>query len=109
LLVRAWAALAEARPEYHLVLKFRAEHPHMSSGDMAAALAPKLNRPCTAEAVRQTLRRARDHFAALLFDEVAQSLDAPTPEALAEELADLNLLSYCEPLLLRRETLRRKR
>jgi hypothetical protein len=49
--------------------------------------------------VRQTLRRARDKFADLLLDEVAQTLRQPTVDQLGQELADLELLQYCQPAL----------
>jgi RNA polymerase sigma-70 factor (ECF subfamily) len=47
------------------------------------------------QGVRQTIHRARELFADLLLDEVAQSLECPTTERLAEELSELNLLEYC--------------
>jgi hypothetical protein len=40
------------------------------------------------------LYRAREKFAELLLDEVAQSLDQPTREDLEQELVDLNMLRY---------------
>jgi RNA polymerase sigma-70 factor (ECF subfamily) len=102
LLGRAWAALAQAHPAGHEVLRFRAENPDLSSADMASALAERQGRPLTAEGVRQALHRARERFADLLLDEVAHSLESPTPEALAEELGELGLLDYCRPALGRR-------
>jgi hypothetical protein len=92
------------QPSFHTVLRFRAEHPEMRSEEMAAQLSGRLNKPLTAEGVRQTLRRARDKFADLLLDEIAASLEAPTLEQVEEELAELNLLEYCRPALERRGT-----
>ena len=40
------------------------------------------------------LRRARRRFAELLRDEVARTLDDPTPEALVDEFIDLGMLDY---------------
>jgi RNA polymerase sigma-70 factor (ECF subfamily) len=99
LLARTWSALAEAQTNYHEVLRFRAEHPKMRSHEMAEQLTRRLGRPFSPEGVRQTLRRARDRFAELLIDEVAQSLDQPTPEQVEQELAELRLLDYCRPIL----------
>jgi len=45
------------------------------------------------------LHRARQKFAALLLDEVAHSIERSTAEQVAEELADLGLLDYCQPAL----------
>jgi hypothetical protein len=51
--------------------------------------------------VRQALHRAREKFADLLLDEVAQTLDAPTTEQLEEEVLTLGLHIYCQPALQR--------
>jgi hypothetical protein len=55
--------------------------------------------PLTPAGLRQLLHRAREKFADLLFDEVVQALEAPTPEQIEEELLDLGLLYYCRPAL----------
>jgi RNA polymerase sigma-70 factor (ECF subfamily) len=101
LLARTWEALAQVQPTYHAVLHFRSQHPKMGSGEMAQQLSRQLDRPLTADGVRQALHRARDRFADLLLDEVAQSLEFPTREEVEEELRDLNLLAYCQPALTR--------
>jgi hypothetical protein len=44
---------------------------------------------------------ARRRFAELLLEEVARSLDPPTLERVTDELAELDLLDYCRPLLKR--------
>jgi RNA polymerase sigma-70 factor (ECF subfamily) len=106
LLARCWADLSaiEHRTEqaFYTVLRFRAEHPDLSSAQMAADLSTTLGRPLTAASVRQTLHRARERFANLLLQEVAQSLHEPTPEDLEEELLELGLLEHCRPALQRR-------
>ena len=106
LLARAWQALAQAetpgRPALYTVLRFRADHPELSSHDLAARLGARLGRPLTAAGVRQMLHRARERFADRLIEEVAHSLGDPTPERLAEELIDLGLYEYCRPALQRR-------
>ena len=103
LLERAWEALAGVEREtgrpLHTVLKFRATNPKASSTEMAAQIGERLGKPVTAVGVRQTLHRAREKFAELLLDAVADSLDAPTRERLGEELEDLGLLGYCRPVL----------
>jgi RNA polymerase sigma-70 factor (ECF subfamily) len=69
---------------------------------MAAQLSTELGKPLTAAGVRQLLHRARERFADLLLEEVAQSLAEPSPERLEQELLELGLLEYCRPALQRR-------
>jgi DNA-directed RNA polymerase specialized sigma24 family protein len=106
LLMRTWSALAAADEangqSFHAVLRFRAEHPDLRSHEMAEELSQLLGKPLTAAGVRKTLERARDRFADLLLDEIAQELSDPTVEHLEAELIDLNLLDHCRPALERR-------
>ena len=107
LLARTWAALVDVQPEYFTVLHCKTTHPAFSSEQLAQALQAQLGRPISPDGARQTLRRARRLYADLLLEQVAESLDPPTEENLAEELAELNLLEYCRPALersKRRET-----
>jgi RNA polymerase sigma-70 factor (ECF subfamily) len=99
LLERTWQALAEDNPSYHAVLLFRIENPDASSAQMAEQLGTRLEKPLTAAWVRKTLQRAHGKFADLLLDEVAASLEAPTPETLRRELKELDLLKYCQEAL----------
>jgi RNA polymerase sigma-70 factor (ECF subfamily) len=105
LLARAWGLLAELESEtgqsLYTVLRFRADHPEIRSPEMARQLAIQLGRPFTAVAVRQTLHRAREKFADVLLNEVFHSLENPTAEQVKEELAELGLLTYCQPALAR--------
>jgi RNA polymerase sigma factor (sigma-70 family) len=105
LLGRTWEALAalERRTgqSFHTVLAFRRDHPDLRSEGMAKQLSAQLGKPLTAAGVRQTLRRARDKFADLLLDEVVQTLNQPTVDELGQELADLELLEYCQTALQR--------
>jgi RNA polymerase sigma-70 factor (ECF subfamily) len=102
-LARTWEALAKLQAEtgkpYHDVLRFRASHPKLTSGQMAEALSTQLRKPLTDAGVRQTLHRAREKFAELLLDEVARSLQTNDTERLREELSDLGLLPYCQAAL----------
>jgi hypothetical protein len=106
LLSRTWTALAAADQAggqgFHAVLRFRADHPDLRSHEMAEQLGAILGKPLTAAGVRKTLERARDRFADLLLDEIAQALANPTLGQLEEELIDLNLLEHCRPALERR-------
>src|SRR5581483_11819168 len=82
LLEQAWQVLAADHPAYHAVLRLRTVEPELSSAAMAARLTVAPGKPVTAAWVRKTQQRAQQKFADLLLDEVAQSLAAPTPEAL---------------------------
>jgi RNA polymerase sigma-70 factor (ECF subfamily) len=106
LLARSWSALQAAEEvsgqPYFTVLRFRADHPDASSTEMADQLSEVLGKPITSSAVRQILHRARERFADLLLEEIAQGLDNPTDEALEAELIDLALLDRCQAALKRR-------
>jgi RNA polymerase sigma-70 factor (ECF subfamily) len=103
LLDRAWKGLAGLQNQtgqpYYTVLRLRAEHAEMRSAQMAELLSQQRDKPVTADWVRQTLRRARDRFAELLVDEVAQTLKAPRREQIEQELSELELLDYCRQAL----------
>lgn len=103
LLALAWRdlqrlELTQGQPFYTL-LSHRRDHPEERSEAMAAALSEKLKRPMTAAGVRQALHRAREKFADLLLEQVAHSLAEPDLEELTDELAQLQLLQYCQPAL----------
>lgn len=103
LLVRAWEELERAEQRtgapVHTVLRFRVDHPELSSTELAEQLSARLGKPLNAPAVRQALHRAREKFATFLVDTVVQSLDQPTREQLLDELTELNLLSYCRSVV----------
>lgn len=103
LLARAWQALARIQTEtgqpYHAVLRFRVENPDLHSPQMAEHLSAALGKPLTAAGVRQLLHRAREKFAAALLEETRHSLGFADQEQLEEELAELNLLKYCQGAL----------
>jgi len=107
LLARAWQALAEFEANtgqpFHTALRLRVDQPDLRSPQMAEQLANRLGKPVSAAGVRQTLHRARDRFADLLLDEVVQTLGKSTEEDLQQELIELNLLTYCQPALDRRQ------
>jgi RNA polymerase sigma-70 factor (ECF subfamily) len=107
LMERTWQALREwertTGHPYHTILRFRVDQPLLSSEQMAERLGPVLGRSLSVAAARQALHRAREKFADLLLEEVAQSLEGPTREQLEAELIDLEILSYCRSALERRE------
>ena len=106
LLDRAWGSLdalerSTGQPHY-TILRLRVNEPGLKSKEWASRLSETLGRPVTPGAFRQALQRARREFALRLLAEVRASLEEPTPQALEQELADLELLEYCRPYLKRR-------
>jgi hypothetical protein len=75
--------------------------PDLNSTKWAEQLSSKLGRKVTSGNFRQALQRARREFAEHLLQEVRDSLDDPTPDAVENELADLELLEHCRPFLKR--------
>jgi hypothetical protein len=81
------------------VLRWKANHPDSRSIDGAEAMSKQLGRPMRASGFRQTLLRAREQFAQLLIQEVATSLATSETSLIEQELADLELIEYCRPIL----------
>jgi RNA polymerase sigma-70 factor (ECF subfamily) len=108
LLSRAWAALDAVQKQsgqpYHTVLRLRADQPELSSNEMAQAVSTRLGRAISSANLRQLLHRGRERFAELLLDEVCQSIEGSTIEQVEEELAELNLLKYCQDVLDKRKS-----
>jgi RNA polymerase sigma factor (sigma-70 family) len=99
LLDRAWRGLESHQRRspgnlFHTVLRLAVDHPEEDSEQLAARAAERSGRPLRADAFRKQLSRARKLFAQLLIQEVAQTLEKPTPELLEEELAELGLMEY---------------
>jgi RNA polymerase sigma-70 factor (ECF subfamily) len=103
LLNRAWQTLEAAEKEqgrlFYTVLRWRSENPQVPAARLAEELQAQLDRPFTEDGIRQTLRRAREKYAQALLAEVARSLEDPSPRQVEEELSDLGLLVYCQPVL----------
>ena len=105
LLDRAWGALDElerstGQPHY-TILRLRVDEPGLTSKEWAARLSELLGRPVTPGAFRQALAARPPRVRPPPVAEVRASLAEPTPQALEEELADLELLEYCRPYLKR--------
>jgi hypothetical protein len=69
---------------------------------MAEQLSARLGTLMRPDQVRKALQRSHAKFAELLVDEVANSLGNATPDELAEEVRELDLLKYCQSALDRR-------
>ena len=84
------------------MLRFRTDHPAVRSPEMAQQLAAQFGKPVKAGWIRKRLLLAREKLAELLVEEVAQTLEKPTPEEIEQELIELELFEYCRPCLERR-------
>ena len=84
---------------FHTVLRLSLDHADEDSPALAARASALAGRTISAAAFRQQLSRARTRFAELLIEEVRQTLEQPTEAKIAEELADLGLLSYVRDFL----------
>lgn len=106
LMARTWQALERIERQtgqpFHTVLRFRLDNPDLRSPEMAERLTARLGKTVSAEWVRNRLHHAREKFTDLLLDEVARTLDRPTPDELEQEVIGLGLLEYCKDALQRR-------
>jgi RNA polymerase sigma-70 factor (ECF subfamily) len=106
LLARTWEALEEVQlrtgQPFHTVLRWKTERPDQRSAQLAQRLGELQGKPVTENALRKMLHRARQHFADLLVEEVARSLQTSDPAELEQELIELDLLAYCRSALGRR-------
>jgi RNA polymerase sigma-70 factor (ECF subfamily) len=101
LLGRAWAALAAFEQQtgqpYHTVLRFRVDHPDLTSEATAERLGEMLGKAVTPAGARKALQRSREKFAELLLADLSASLGRPTQDDLERELIELELFEYCRP------------
>lgn len=103
LLSRTWEHLqrdeeSSGKP-WFTVLQTRAHNPELRSPELAELVSQKTGREVSQANVRVLVHRARERFAEILIELVRESLATPDDESLEHELIDLNLWSYCKPLL----------
>jgi len=106
LLTRVWTRLADeevaTKKPWMTVLRLRVELPKLRSAQLALLLGEKIGQPVTATGLRVLLHRSREKFAAYLIDVVTESIDNDDWDAVEQELAELQLLQYCQAALGRR-------
>lgn len=103
MLKKAWDALYDleetsGKPWYS-VLQLRVKNPQMRSAQLAETVGKQLDKPITSANVRVLLHRAREKFAVLLIETISNSLNSTSADEIEEELADLELLEYCQSAL----------
>lgn len=104
LLDRAWQALKNcenqfAEASYYKVLYLCTAFPSEDSTSLAARASKLFRKPVRPESYRRLLSRARRRFAELLLAELVQTLDAPNPENIEDELNDLGLMACVRKFL----------
>lgn len=101
LLFRTWRTLAEHQRQndksYYTTLHLRVSHPELNGAEFAAKLSEELGRDVKPATARVQLHRAREKFATLLIDDVANSLENNSRETVEQELIELGLIEYCRP------------
>jgi len=104
LLDRVWQALdhhQRGQPDSlaYTALRLVVDYPAEDSVQLAARATQIAGRTIRAGGFRKHLSRARRIFARLLVEEVARTLERPTPEAVEEELLEIGLMPYIRALL----------
>jgi RNA polymerase sigma-70 factor (ECF subfamily) len=106
LINRAWDEMeleqTPSGPPYFAALWLKAEEPEITAAEIAERLKTAGKGDYSAAAVRQVLHRSREIFAEKLLAEVSRSILSNDSDSLAEELAELDLLTYCGQALKRR-------
>ncbi len=108
MLKRAWDALLVAEQEagkpWFSVMQLRVQNPQMRSTALAEALGTQIGKKITPANARVLLHRAREKFSNLLIDCVSNSLNSTELHEVEEELAELELLEYCQNVLEQRRS-----
>lgn len=98
-LENTWKSLeafeAEGGPKYNTVLRARVGNPAADSDELAAIVSRETGREISSGNVRVLVHRSRDKFAALLIQNIANSLENPTRAMVESELIELRLIDYC--------------
>ncbi len=106
LINRAWDEMeleqSASGPPYFAALWLKSEEPDITAADIAERLRGAGKGDYSPTAVRQLLHRSREIFAEKLLAEVSRSILSDDHDALADELAELDLLTYCRQALTRR-------
>jgi len=99
----AWTKLEELEEEsgrpWYAVLRAKIDHPELNSAELAEEVSRKTSHSITEANYRVLLHRSREKFAELLVDIVAQTLQVADEEHLQDELAELQLLEFCQSAL----------
>ena len=100
MLDQAWQRLEQLQIEsgkpYYTILRCRVDHPELTTKQLQEHLHESQTIPMPAEgSFRVYLHRARRQFSKLLKEQIASSIEDPTPEKIEDELIDLGLHLFC--------------
>ena len=99
LLAQTWQRLEnhERRTgvRYNTALRIRVAQPTLDSNALAEVISAAINRPLAAGAARVMIHRAREKFAELMIEVVAESLSRRDRQVVEAELIELGLIDYC--------------
>lgn len=102
-LTRTWNALetyeTTGGAPYNTVLRIRVGNPAANTPQMAELISTALNREISEGNVRVQVHRAREKFASLLIETIADSLPVANRESIESELIELRLIDYCRDSL----------
>lgn len=103
-LKKAWRVLESHQHNapgnlFYTALKVSVDYPDEDSRQLAERAAVLSGRPLKPDAFRKQLSRARRMFAQLLVEEVAQTLEKPTPRLVEDELMEVGLWEYVRDFL----------
>lgn len=103
LLESAWSRLLQLQQHsgkpYHTILKLRVDHPELSTAKLQTLSESRGMKAYSPNAFRVLLHRARKRFAALLLEQVRESVQSPNETAVEMELIELGLHHSCKPVL----------
>ena len=112
LLASTWRALEEYERDgggpYHTVLQLRIKNPGLKTDLLAGKISQELGKPISAGSGRVLVHRSREKFAFLLIENIADSLEHATADAIESELIDLQLIDYCRDALVAHRTANEK-
>ena len=104
LLDLAWLELENHQKSHagsvaYTVLRLRSDDPDASSEELAQRLSEEVGKPVRADTARQQLKRARERFATMLLQCVADGLDNPSADRVQEELIAVGLFEQIRSYL----------
>ena len=103
LLVESWKRLEQLErttgKPYFTVLRARVDQPRLTTPQLLDGLVQVGESFPTEAAFRVFLHRSRKRFAAILLQQVIESLQEPTDEDVELELIELGLHHFCQPMM----------
>ena len=103
MLSQTWQALeayeSQGGAPYNTILRIRVSNPAADSGELATLISSSVGRKVTPGNARVQVHRAREKFAYLLIETIADSLPESSCENIESELIELRLIDYCKEVL----------